>query len=582
MNNFYVRYDTEDGTPERLTQEQLDDPDRFLPENARVYDIQPLTSQHESATGRSVPYTDLAGNVHPCPPGLQWRVNHDGLRNIEEMGRMVIGNNGRLNWKRYEDEMPGTGLNAVWNDGSRVRNRRYIVETPARILERVILMTTDPGDLVLDPTCGSGAVPLQAERWGRRWIAIDSSAVSTAIARERIVTAIHPYYLLLDSPDGHRREHELAEDLHPSGSVVALKPKTLYRHDPSQGFVLARQLRVSAATLAYGFTPDDVILHPDRPEVDRTKCRVSSPFTVESDLPFSSVRPDISDGPSVDPVVAYGDLTETMRNLEDALRTGGIKLPGTNGSPSTTYSVADLELTVEIPDVTHIGHIADQTGSVHDAVFYLCGEGEVAGPFQTRNLAVAARHRGAGYACVVGFGHEGDIGSLARHQGNLTILQVRAKRDLMIPGLEHRPDDDALVVISEPDLAVHEESGGKVSIEVRGLTTYNPVTGQVEPTGDRRVAGILTDTNYDQESFMVSLFNLPTGAISERRLRQIRDSFRREIDESKWQRMRSTRTLPFVPPPTGGKVAVKVIDHTGMEHMRVLDWPHIDSVGPPH
>ena len=272
--------------------------------------------------------------------------------------------------------------------------------------------------------------------------------------------------------------------------------------------------------------------------------------------------------------MSYGEAIETIRNLEDALRTGGIKLPGTNGSTALIYSVEDLEPTVEIPDVTHLGHIVEQDGSAHDAVFYLCGEGEVAGPFQTRNLAVAARHRGARYACIVGFGHEGDIGSLARHQGNLTILQVRAKRDLMIPGLEHRPDDDALVVISEPDLAVHGEPGGKFSIEVRGLTTYNPVTGQVEPTGDRRVASILTDTNYDQESFKVSLLNLPSGATSERRLRQIRDSFRREIDESKWERMRSTRTLAFIPPADGGRVAVKVIDHTGMEHMRVLDWPY--------
>ena len=147
-----------------------------------------------------------------------------------------------------------------------------------------------------------------------------------------------------------------------------------------------------------------------------------------------------------------------------------------------------------------------------------------------------------------------------------------ANRDLMIPGLQHQQSDNAFVVISEPDLAIHEETGSRMSIEVRGLTTYNPATGQVEPTGDRRIAGIMIDTNYDQESFKVCLFNLPQqGQTSERRLAQIRRALSKEIDENKWKRMRSNRTLPFERPQTGGKIAVKVIDQTGVEHMKVLN-----------
>lgn len=566
MNKFYLRYEAEDKEPQALTQEQLDDPDRYLPDGARVYDIQPLTSQHASTTGRSDPYTDREGNVWPCPSTHHWRVDGQGLRRIEEMGRMVIGNNGRLNWKRYEDEIPGRNLNAMWTDGSRVRDKRYIVETPYTVLQRVLLMTTDPGDLVLDPTCGSGAMPLMAERWGRRWIAIDSSAVSVAIARERIATAIHPYHLLQDSPEGHRREHELAQELLHSDRRTDFQPKARYGNDPAQGFVLERQLRVSAATLAYGFTPNDVIYHPDRPESERGKRRVSSAFTVESDLPFSAMQPNYGDSGDSNTTAADAGSLETLRNMEEALLASGINLL------DKTYRVSDLEQTVEIPDVTHTGQITGEDGEAKDAVFYICREDEVAGPFQTRNLAATARNRRTPYACIVGFGHEGDTGSVERSQGTVTILQVMASRDLMIPDLQHRRDDNAFVVISEPDLTVHNEPGGKISIEVRGLTTYNPATGQVEPTGDRSIAAIMTDTSYDQESFKVCLLNLTLqGQRSERRLKQIRDAFRREIDDDKWKRMRSNRTLPFDPPVAGGKVAVKVIDRTGVEHMKVLD-----------
>ena len=577
----YVMCELADGTTRNLTTTEKEKPES-VPDGSRIFQRMRLDSSGlrpgRSFTWHYDPEDFPDGPPHypsdvqdfPCRPDSHWRASPEGLDAICRQGRMQFTGD-YPSFKRYIDEVPGRVLNSVWTNVGSQQDKRYIVETPPTVLERIILMTTDPGDLILDPTCGSGAMPIQAERWGRRWIGIDSSAVSLAICRERIATAVHPYFVLQDSPEGHGREHELCQQLLPSGPGGVFEPKPKYQHDPAKGFLLERQMRVSAATLASGFTLDDVILHPDRPEVDRSKRRVSSPFTVESDLPFSSMVPDRGDSCAETGVVSYLDPTETTRNLEQALVVGGIKIPPGNGSEGFMYCVTDLEETAEIPDVTHTGRITDDRGDVHDGVFYLCREDEVAGPFQSRNLAVAARHRGARYACVVGFGQEGDIGSVARHQGNVTVLQVTAKRDLMIPGLEHKPDDDALVVISEPDLVVHPEPDGQVSVEVVGLTTYNPVTGQVEPSGDRHVVGILTDTNYDQESFRVCLINLPqSGRTSERRLRQIRDSFRVELDEAKWQRMRSNRTLPFKSPGPGGRVAVKVIDHTGMEHMLVL------------
>ena len=213
----------------------------------------------------------------------------------------------------------------------------------------------------------------------------------------------------------------------------------------------------------------------------------------------------------------------------------------------------------------------DEGGNESDAVFYLCPEDETAGTLRTRNLAVAARNRMVPYACIISFGHEGETGAIESHQGTVRVLRLQAKHDLMVPGLEHNEDDRAFVVISEPDLTVLPEKEGKIGVEVQGLTVYNPATGQVEPGGDRQIAAILTDTNYDQESFKVRLINLP---ITEAKyLKQIRDAFKKEIDDDKWSIVISNRTLPFAKPEPGGKVAVKVVDYTGMEHLKVLDTP---------
>lgn len=572
MNQFYLRYDDQEGNPQRLSKDQIIDPDRYLPENARVYDIMPLTSQHESTTGRSDPYVDTDGNIWPCPSTLQWRVDGQGLRQIEQMNRMVIGQNGRLNWKRYEDEIPGRSLNAIWNVGSRVRDKRYIVETPARVLERILLMTTDPGDLVLDPTCGSGAMPLMAEHWGRRWIAVDTSAVAIAVARQRIATAVHPYWLLQDTAEGQRREHDLEMALLPADRRVpfAAPADADYRSDPARGFVLARQQRVSAATLAYGPGPADVIRHPDRPETDGGRRRVSSAFTVESDLPFTAISPD-APGETADAAAALapGGGYSTAA-IEQSLEKAGIRAPATAGGPTgQSYQVHSLSATVEIPGATHTGVIVDAGGSDRTAVFYICRDDEIAGPFQLRNLSRAARNRGDDYAVVISFGREGDTGSVQEAQGSLTTLQVIANRDHMIPDLAVKADDNALVVISEPDLTIHQEDDGRLSVAAEALTVYNPATGQVETQDSRSIVAIMTDTDYDTESFCCRLWNLPAGSTSERRLRQIRDAFKSEIDPAKWERMRSNRTLPFAA-PAGGTVAVKVVDHTGMEHMKVL------------
>ena len=563
-----ARIENPDGETRSLTRNERNYPDR-IPAEANLYRTYPSHSSHISSTGRSDTFyhhpndlpcsdnpswtdhicsaachgtnrncpkgqkcgPDCTANGYPCPTGSHWRVSLAGLHAIGMTGRLEIGKQGGISWKHYESEVPGRSLNAIWNSVGIVSDKRYIVETPPEVLRRILLMTTDPGDLVLDPTCGSGAMPLTAERWGRRWIAIDTSAVSIAVARQRIATAIHPYYLLQDSPEGHRKDHELEMALLPPDRHTTFEPEASYRNDPARGFVLARQQRVSAATLAYGAGPGDIIRHPDRPEVDGSRQRVSSAFTVESDLPFTAVGPDAPDRADAASAVSGA---ETRRSIERSLETAGIRMPASAGQPPHTYKVSNLEATAEIAGVTHTGLVIDSSGQERTALFYICQDDEVASPFQIRRLARAARNRSDDYAVIISFGQEGDTASVQEAQGNLAILSVIANRDHIIPGLTAKADDNALVVISEPDLTIIPETDGKISVRIEALTVYNPATGQVETQDSRNIVAIMTDTDYYTESFRARLWNLPQqGTVSERRLRQIRDAFRREIDEGK-------------------------------------------------
>ena len=532
MNQYYLRYETGDGEPERLTKEQIADPDRYLPENARVYDIRPLTSQHESSSGRSEPYIALDGKIFPCPSTLQWRVDGHGMRKIEQIHRMAFGSNGQLYWKRYEDEIPGRSLDAVWSDGGRVRNKQYIVETPAKVLERCVLMTTDPGDLVLDLTCGSGAMPATAETWGRRWIACDVSAVSIAIARERIATNIYPYHLLKDSLSGAQADHELAQELMPPDQRAPFAPppggETAYGHDPAQGFVNERQMRVSAATLAYGPNPDgsDIIHHPDRTKQDRRKRRVAAPFTVESDSPYRAIMPTAAD-----------EAAEAV-DLEQQLQTGGFTLPpngghdaGQNGANAVTerivssletsgigqpisdqirhrYRVENLQ-PAEMPDVTHTGTLITPDETRHRAHFYIGAEDEIISSLKTGYAAqTTAEIRGVDYLVMVGFGRDEDALPAARKYPRLNILQVEAHKDLQLPHLAESKHDHAFTIISEPEIRLDRLPDGKITLTVLGLNAFNPTAGIVEPPNTRHVMGLMTDTAYDGESFRVRLMNI--------------------------------------------------------------------------
>ena len=300
----YAMVELDDGSTRSLTPEERDDPDACLPEGARLYRRMRLASPGTSTTGRSDPFR-WKGCDWPCPSGEQWRVSMEGMDRLADLGRLdAAGPGSALSWKRYEHEVPGRRIHNMWHQQMSASDKRYVVQTADTVIERCLLMATDPGDLVLDPTCGGATTALAAEKWGRRWMTCDTSPVAVSIARQRLATATFPYWTLSDSADGAQQEAQL------SGKPPAVQPEGGWGNDPAQGFVCERVPQVSAGVLAYDRDPDPIML-VDRPRKKRAVTRVASPLTVESEQPWATVIP--LEGTDDELVVAHDDFLESVQ-----------------------------------------------------------------------------------------------------------------------------------------------------------------------------------------------------------------------------------------------------------------------------
>ena len=290
----YAMVELADGSWRDLQPAERLDPDGELPEGARLFQRMRLASAGVSTTGRSDPY-EWDETVFPCPPGEQWRVDPAGMDRLARTNRLVA--KGTLRWKHYEDEMPGRQINNLWRQQQSASDMHYVVETAEKTIERCLLMATDPGDLVLDPTCGSGTTALVAERWGRRWITIDASAIPVALCRQRILSSVHKWFLTRDDPEGRKEEAKLAGRLDDYMSDTDSQVSG-GQNDPASGFVYERVPYVSAAHLAYDRPPKATLLI-NRPVANTASS--GSPLR----LPSSPTRR----GSTCRPV---GELRETM------------------------------------------------------------------------------------------------------------------------------------------------------------------------------------------------------------------------------------------------------------------------------
>jgi len=591
----------------------------------KVYSAQNLRSQDSgSVESRKFLYHN---QEFDCGPSHHWKTNPaPGMLRLANAGRIQINGN-TPNYIRFVDDYPVTEFTNKWDDtaiaGFSGDKKRYVVETPTKVIQRCLLLATDPGDLVLDPTCGSGTTAFVAEQWGRRWITIDTSRVALALARARIMGARYPFYLLADSREGQIKEAEVTRTS-PSSQPV----QGNIRH----GFVYERVPHITLKSIANNAEIDVIWdqwqakleplreklnaalkktwqeweipreadkawpeatkkLHADwwqariarQQEIDKSiaakaefeylydkpydnkKCvRVAGPFTVESLSPHRMLGVDENDeliDTAAEPGEAYSAKQSFPQMILENLKTAGVQ---------QAHKEDRITFTALTPwpgegSVCAEGRYLEGTTEKRAGIFI----GPEFGTVQRSDLVEAARECGdAGFDVLIAcaFNYEAHATEFSK-LGRIPVLKARMNADLhMAEDLKNTGKGNLFVIFGEPDITLINEKDGKLRVKVNGVDVFKPQTGEVISHGADGIACWFIDTDYNEESFFVrhAYFlgaNDPYSAL--------KTTLKAEINAEAWATLNSDTSRAFEK-PKNGRIAVKVINHLGDEVMKVF------------
>lgn len=584
----------------------------------------PTTSQSGSTTTR---FTFIYNGKSFMPGPGGWKTNETGFTRLAKSDRLIARDRS-VSYVRFLDDFPVIPIADLWADvrwGFDASEKRYVVETNPRVVQRCILMTTDPGDLVLDPTCGSGTTATVSEQWGRRWITIDTSRVALALARARIMGARYPFYLLADTREGQIKEAEITCTA-PSSQPV--------RGNIRHGFVYERVPHITLKSIANN-TEIDVIwdkwqtqleplrealntalkktwqeweipreadakwpdeikqLHTDwwqariarqkeidasiaakaefeylydKPYTDNKKVRVAGPFTVESLSPHRVLGVNENDE-LIDPAAkpdAHSEKQTFPQMILENLKTAGVQQAHKEDKITFT-SITPWPGDLICADGRYTEG-DEETGTEKRAAIFI---GPEFGTVLRADLVEAAREAGDAdfdvlIACAFNYeAHATEFSKL----GRIPVLKARMNADLhMADDLKNTGKGNLFVIFGEPDISILEAENNKVQIKLNGVDVFHPQTGEVRSDGAEGIACWFIDTDYNEESFFVrhAYFlgaNDPYSAL--------KTTLKAEINADAWATLNSDISRPFEKPKSG-RIAVKVINHLGDEVMKVF------------
>jgi adenine-specific DNA-methyltransferase len=588
-----------DGTTRRLTPRERvgDEP---IPAGARVFALDNLTSSRP-ARESDVRSFNFEGRTFGPGSGT-FKSNATGLGQLEKAGRLGVAGN-TLRYVRFAEDFSVFPITNSWDDttiAGFAADKVYVVQTNTKVIERCLLMTTDPGDLVLDPTCGSGTTAFVAEQWGRRWITIDSSRVALALARQRLMGGRFPYYLKADSPEGRLKEGQL------TGTPL---PDAATSGDIRQGFVYERVPHVTLKSIANN--PDivegmsradidaaisrhaDVELLYDKPYVDKGKVRVTGPFTVESLSPHRSLAfaggpdGDLAPETKAEQAAAADPSSGTfeqmiLENLAKAGIQNGRKQERLQFEAVEPYAGAYIQ-SVALRRGADLEPAADGEAPARVGIAVGPQYGTVDGKFIKFAAREAIAAKDIDLLCVLGFAFdpnalgatedfvatdEGFANVAAeRKLGKVPVLLVRMNADLVMGDeLKKTGAGNLFTVFGEPDIAISEQPDGKVVVTLHGVDVYDPTTGEVRSRDTDHIALWMIDSDYNEESFFVRHCYFTGGQDPYKKLKT---ELKAEIDPDAWATLYRTESVPF-DKPTTGKIAVKVINDYGDEVLQVF------------
>jgi len=571
---MYTRVALADGNRRSLT-----DDERLgkvpLAAGARPYRLDNLTSQamgREKGEGAASWFEVRIGDRSFLPSmQARWKTNEAGMMRLIIASR-VEAPGSMPQYVRFLDDFPAFPYTEIWSDVGGAVDKQYVVQTSTKVVARCLLMTTDPGDLVLDPTCGSGTSAFVAEQWGRRWIGIDTSRVALTLARQRLMAATLPYYILADSQEGARL---LAQQ---SGRFDAAATAT--GSDLRKGFVYKIVPHVTLKSIANnpeiveGMSREEIdqaiARHADQetlydqPHEDKRVVRVTGPFTVESLSPHITLP--LSGAPANDGRNSAADGDDDVERFQRVvlahLRKAGVQ--------NTVRSERLMFDSVEPWPGRYVHAVGtySESGAEKRAAISI---GPEYGTVDSELVHQAAREAldFADLLIVCGFAFDGYITGEFRKLGRLTILKAAMNPDLAMGDelLKKTGSGNLFMVFGEPDIEARTTSDGLWEIEVRGVDIYNPTTGEIRSHSTNGIACWFIDTSYDGNSFFVRHAYFCGGNEPYESLKR---ALRADIDEEAWNSLYRTTSRPF-PAPATGKIAVKVINHYGDEVMKVLE-----------
>jgi adenine-specific DNA-methyltransferase len=590
---------------------------------ASIPEARMFTAQNLASSGYTASCTydfSVNGKTYLSPKGKSWKTHQIGMTRLAKAGRLQPLKTS-LRWRYFYDDAATEVVTDIWSDMFAASEKTYVVQTSEAVIQRCILMTTDPGDLVLDPTCGSGTTAYVGEQWGRRWITIDTSRVALALARARIMGAKYPYYLLADSVDGKQKEAEVTNSTASLDSVA---------QSLRQGFVYERSPRITLKSIANNAeidtiwetwqstlaplleqlntalgkawqeweVPQDVgpgwsdhakILHAnwwdarvarqkdidasisakadpeyiyDKPYENKSKIRVAGPFTVESLTPHRTLIVNDDDS-LVDPHkqgATTEGATDFAQMILDTLRVAGVQ-----------QAHKEYRITFESLDGWPGSYIAGK-GAYRDADGILKTAGIFIGPeFGTVSrvdLVDAARECadvGLDVLISCAFNYEAQSTEFDK-LGPLPVLKARMNADLhMQPDLKNTGKGNLFVIFGEPDIDILDASENQIQVKINGVDVFDPSTGEVRSDEPATIACWFIDSDYNGESFFVrQAYFLGQNDP----YKSLKTSLRAEIDADAWESLNSDISVPFAKPSTG-RIAAKVINHLGDEVMKV-------------
>src|SRR5215216_4447902 len=542
-----------------------------LPEGAMLYNPDNLVGQGASTGAQPFTYE---GKTYEPSTNAHWKANYpEGMERLAAAGRIHVAANS-IRYRRFDNDFAYRTRGNVWTDtatGSFTDEKIFVVQTNTKIIERCLLMTTDPGDLVLDPTCGSGTTAYVAEQWGRRWITIDTSRVALTLARTRLMSAKYPYYLLADSPEGIKREAEISGQVPPSPI-----PKT--EGDVRKGFVYSRVPHVTLRSIANnpdireGMSREEIDAAIaryvdsetlfDQPYEDDNRLRVAGPFTVESLSPHRAIS-EVDD-----PTGMEARVQESANGQFETMILENLKKAGVQNTVKGERLTFDR---LESYAGTWIHAEGDYTENGSMKSVGVC-IGPQYGTVDSRLIQDAAKEaiRVFDLLVVCGMAFDPHVYEEAKRYPNLTIILPRMNADLSMGDelLKKTGAGNLFTVFGEPDIEIRTPDGnGKLEVEIRGLDIYDPTTGQIRSNSTDDIACWFIDTNYSGNSFIVRHAYF-TGA--DKPYEKLKKTLKAEVDEAAWSSLYSTVSRPF-DAPEEGKIAVKVINHYGDEVLKVCD-----------